>query len=564
MPGLLAADGALASHSGKNRGYEDADVRQGSEVRRHDQVRRRAEVSRQAQISRHAEIGCPRAGSGAAISPRKAAIGCRELATAACDRRSAGFGSAAAAGSNVPGMARRPNRRVLGTGELGRRLIAAFVGVALATATAEVAVSSISSGTDVTQFVRAQEEGLTRAAAVSVGAASDGNLGRDHRLAPTMGMVREIDAVAQLRGPTGRVMMSAPGFASFPARSEFSAPVMVHGKRAGSVTLKFGEMDLGASVAHFEAEQWHVRLYAAAIGVLVAIVVSVAISRRITAPLERLLAAMRARGAGDRRARIGEVTGVGVLREILEGFNTASDAFDRQDRAQRNLVADVAHELRTPVAVLRAGHEAMLDGITEPTPENLGSLRDEVLRLGLVLEDLQALAAAEAAALQLRLVPQDLAEIAGDAAASLSTACAVAGVTLRTELTRVMVTCDYDRMRNVVANLLINATKYTQAGGTAVVETRLTDCGQALLRVSDTGIGIPADELPRATERFFRGRRSDEMAAGSGVGLTIVTQIVRAHHGDLNITSDAGKGTQVTITFPQAAKDRADRRLRRA
>ena len=124
-------------------------------------------------------------------------------------------------------------------------------------------------------------------------------------------------------------------------------------------------------------------------------------AKRITSPLERMLATMRARIAGDRAARVTDVRAVGVLRELLEDFNRAANAFDQQDQAQRNLVANVAHELRTPVAVLQAGHEAMLDGVTEPTPQNLSSLRDEVLRLTRVLEDLQTLAAAEAAAIQL-------------------------------------------------------------------------------------------------------------------------------------------------------------------
>lgn len=302
-----------------------------------------------------------------------------------------------------------------------------------------------------------------------------------------------------------------------------------------------------------QAERWRARIYAAAAGVLVALLVSVLMAKRITSPLERMLATMRARIAGDRAARVTDVRAVGVLRELLEDFNRAANAFDQQDQAQRNLVANVAHELRTPVAVLQAGHEAMLDGVTEPTPQNLSSLRDEVLRLTRVLEDLQTLAAAEAAAIQLRLVRQDFAAIAGAAADSLSAAFEMAGVSLRTDLTPVCIMCDYDRIREVIANLLTNALKYTSSGGEVTVETWPSEPWRALVRVTDTGIGIPPDELPHVTERFFRGRRAAEYAAGSGFGLTIVSELVRAHAGSITIASEPARGTEVTVILPRAA-----------
>ncbi len=366
-------------------------------------------------------------------------------------------------------------------------------------------------------------------------------------------LASEFDSAVQVRSATGRIVVSSPGFAGFRHLHEFGAPILVHGSRVGSVLLRFGPRGLEMAANTLEAERWRARIYAAAAGVLVALLVSVIMARRITAPLERMLATMRARIAGDRAARVTDVRAVGVLRELLEDFNRAANAFDQQDQAQRNLVANVAHELRTPVAVLQAGHEAMLDGVTEPTPQNLSSLRDEVLRLTRVLEDLQTLAAAEAAAIQLRLVRQDFAAIAGAAADSLSAAFEMAGVSLQTDLTPVCIMCDYDRIREVIANLLTNALKYTSSGGAVTVETWPSEPWKALVRVTDTGIGIPPDELPHVTERFFRGRRAAEYAAGSGFGLTIVSELVRAHAGSITIASEPGRGTEVTVILPRAA-----------
>ena len=147
----------------------------------------------------------------------------------------------------------------------------------------------------------------------------------------------------------------------------------------------------------------------------------------------------------------------------------------------------------------------------------------------------------------------DSAAIAGAAADSLSAAFEMAGVSLRTDLTPVCIMCDYDRIREVIANLLTNALKYTSSGGEVTVETWPSEPWRALVRVTDTGIGIPPDELPHVTERFFRGRRAAEYAAGSGFGLTIVSELVRAHAGSITIASEPGRGTEVTVILPRAA-----------
>jgi signal transduction histidine kinase len=214
----------------------------------------------------------------------------------------------------------------------------------------------------------------------------------------------------------------------------------------------------------------------------------------------------------------------------------------------------VVYELRTSIVVLQAGHEVMLDGLIELTLANLMLLRDEVLRLARMVDDLQRLASAEAAALQLRLVPRDLAGTVATAADSLEDAFAAAGLTLERKLAEIQVKCDPLRMHEVTTNLLTNAMKFTPAGGRVVLEAGPDEDhepGMAVLRVTDTGIGIQAGELPLVTQRFFRGQRSAGIA-GSGIGLTIVAELVRAHRGRMDITSEADAGTTVTIRLPAA------------
>ena len=445
------------------------------------------------------------------------------------------------------------SRPAAGIGQLGARLALAFIAVALAAIAVNAVVFALILGSDIGSGVDSQENGLASAAALTAAAGFRGPGWADADLTPLFQLADRAGTAVQVRGNTGRVIGSSPRFASYSSDDAHSTPVIVRGRTVGHVTTRYSSKAIGVMVRGIGATRWRSRLIAAGIAAAIALVVSLVVARAITRPLEQVLEAVRARGAGRRFVRIERVRGIGVLRELLESFNQASRALDERDRLQRNLVADVAHELRTPVAVLQASHEAMIDGVTEPTPENLESLREEVLRLARMVDDLQRLAAAESAALQLKLVPHDLSAVAAEAAAKLRDTFAVAGVGLELRLTEVQVRCDAARMREVVSNLLTNALKFTLPAGCVVLESGPVDgTGIARVRVSDTGIGIPPDELPHVTERFFRGARSHELAAGSGIGLTIVAELVSAHSGELAIASETGEGTEVTVELPKA------------
>ncbi len=447
------------------------------------------------------------------------------------------------------------NGRLLGIGQLGRRLALVFVAVALAAIAINATISAESLGADINAIAAQQEGGLAQSVAVTAAAAYRGNTWAHANLDSALDRAMRGDAGVQVRDRAGAVVGQSPRFFGFPAAHQRVVPITLGHDRIGELTVRFGASSPGAMVRQFEAAKWHTRLAAAGIAALIALVVSLIVARAITRPLEQLLEAVRSRGRGYRAAQIKPVRGIGVIRELLESFNQSAVALDKQDRLRRNLVADVAHELRTPVAVLQASLEAMLDGVTEFTPDAVASLRDEVLRLGKMVEDLQRLAAAESASLQLRLAPHDLAEIAAEAADSLGDAFRVADVWLERRLTEVYVMSDPVRMREVISNLLTNSLKFTPPGGAVRLAVGPDGSGMAAIGVNDTGIGITADELPHVTERFYRGIRSAEMAAGSGIGLTIVAELVAAHNGQLDITSEPGTGTRVTVTLPVAAAE---------
>ena len=443
-----------------------------------------------------------------------------------------------------------------GLGALWLCLAVAFLLVSLLAIVVYITLTGTGSPGAVTAAARHEEFGLTQAAAF-VSSVAYRSAGWTHAdLDPVLDLASQAGASCEIRNRAGRVVGFSRGYATYPVAGEITLPIVairMPGKdpaRIGRITIRFGAQGLAALAMTFQRHQLRARILAAVIVGLIALAASVTTARLIVAPIEAALAAMRARAAGYRDYRIPRVRAPGVLRELLAGFNETSDAFDAMDRAQRNLVADLAHEVRTPVAILQAETEAMADGISEPTPENIGSLKAEVLRLAHMVDGLQRLAAAESAEIELKRHRCDLAEITAEVAGRLDNAFASANVMLITNLEPVVALCDRDRIQNVVSNLLTNALKFTRPGGHVTIQTSRNGDHQAIVRVSDTGIGIPADELPHVTERFFRSRRSAGTVGGSGIGMAIVAELVRAHHGRLTISSEEGRGTQVTFMLP--------------
>jgi two-component system, OmpR family, sensor histidine kinase BaeS len=435
------------------------------------------------------------------------------------------------------------------------QLALAFVGVAISAVVVAGVVAALTVSSDERHFVNREQVNETQG--IALGAAltySPHNWGR--ALSPLMELVHRSGAAAEIRDTRGRVVRSSPGFAGYPPQPEQSLPVTLSGRKVGRklgfLTVRFSSPEILGIRARFERQRWTARIIGGSIGALLAVVVALVVAPRITAPLNRLRRTARDMAAGRRDARIGAVTGFRDLRELGVAFDQMAEALGRQDQVRRNLVADMAHQLRTPISILQAGSEAMLDGVHGLTMSNVESLRDETVRLGRMVDDLQQLSAAEAAAVQLSLRPCDLAAVAAGAADSLSDIFSRSGVYLSRRLDQVTALCDEPRMRDVITNLLSNAAKFTPKGGYVVLETR-AGADSAVLQVTDTGIGIPMAELPHVTERFFRGANSSE-EPGSGIGLAIVDELVRGHHGAMDISSEQGKGTQVTITLPQAPR----------
>jgi two-component system, OmpR family, sensor histidine kinase BaeS len=445
-------------------------------------------------------------------------------------------------------------------GSLTTRLALAFVAVALTAIGLLAALTLWSARSSVQDLVQAQRAQAAAEITAALGEAhqrAGGWAGADLR--PAAALAVAAGARLQLRDAGGGLVddpvlamqqrmgqmhgMGGPG-------PVVDAPVLVAGRQVGAVELRFPAQTPPAASGVRDALVRTV-VVGAVLGIGVALAVGIPIARRITRPVEELTAAARRLSRGDRDARVGSAGGFAELGELGATFDRMAAALQREDELRRALVSDVAHELRTPVTILQASCEELADGLAEPTPERLTSLHQEVLRLGRVVEDLEVLAAAEAAGLRLDLQPVDLAAVAGEVLELLQPRATQARVTLRGELHAAIVSGDPYRLHQITANLIANAVKYTPPGGTVTVTVDHAG-GSVRLVVADTGPGIEPDELPHLFDRFWRGRAATG-TPGSGVGLTVVAELVRAHDGRIEVTSTPGTGTAFTVCLPEAA-----------
>jgi len=220
-------------------------------------------------------------------------------------------------------------------------------------------------------------------------------------------------------------------------------------------------------------------------------------------------------------------------------FRRASAYFGAQDRLRRQLMADVAHELRTPLSILQGRIEGLIDGVYPRDDARMAGLLEETQHLSRLVEDLRTLANAEAGALDLRKEPVDPSDLIREVAGAFDRK-------IEVDAPEEMPLIDIDpvRIREVLLNLLSNAVRHTDGAITirAEIEPR-----RLIIRVIDTGGGIPPDELPRIFDRFHKGRDS----RGSGLGLAIAQTLVKAHGGTIDVASALGKGTTVTVLLPR-------------
>lgn len=269
--------------------------------------------------------------------------------------------------------------------------------------------------------------------------------------------------------------------------------------------------------------------------------------RRAADPVGDVIEAAGRVANGDYSVQIRE-RGPREVRALVSAFNEMIARLKTNDEQRRRLLADVSHELRTPLTVIQGQLEGMLDGIYPIDRAHLEPVLDETQQLAHLIQDLRTLASAETGALDLQKEPIEIATLINETVTPFRAQADSAGVQLTTEIapTLPVLTLDPARIRQVLENLLSNALRYTSRGGTIRVEAARTSERAVSISISDTGAGIPPQDLPHIFERFFKAADS----GGSGLGLAIAKNLVAAHGGEIFAESELGKGTTIRFTLP--------------
>jgi len=289
------------------------------------------------------------------------------------------------------------------------------------------------------------------------------------------------------------------------------------------------------------------------VAAVIALIMAFFLSRRILAPVKSLTSTARLLGNGDFSQRV-NVKDKSELGELADTFNLMAGNLEHTERLRRDMIADSAHELRTPLSNIRGYLEAIRDGVVKPDAATIQSLDEEAIILSRLADDLQALSLAEAGELKLNCQTEDsliLIQQSVDARRLQATA---KGISLSAELPAELrpIRVDSHRISQVLRNLLENAIAHTPEGGTITVTARTKD-NWLEISVADTGEGIPVEDLPNIFERFYRVDKSRTRATGGhGLGLTIAKRFVEVHGGKIEAHSEPGKGSRFSFTVPLA------------
>jgi signal transduction histidine kinase len=332
-------------------------------------------------------------------------------------------------------------------------------------------------------------------------------------------------------------------------------PIIVGEQQAGTLIVASGLGTLTPDQNAFLSQVKWLLVVAAVVAGLAVLLMGSIQARRIVAPVRALADAARRVAAGE-FAQI-PVTSQDELGEMALAFNTMAAELKQQHTLRRRVMADIAHELRTPLSVLQIDLESIEDGLAEPTPEVVTRLQEEVTLLNRLVEDLRMLSLAEAGELKLEVQPVDVAHLVQTAVERVRGAAQDKEVSLTSELPEGLpaVAGDAQRLSQVLSNLLSNALRHTPQGGQIAVGARQVDGKDVRITVQDNGEGIPADELPHVFERFYRtdhARSRD--TGGSGLGLTIARSLVEAHNGRIWVESVEHKGSTFTFSLPVSGK----------
>ncbi|ART51285.1 two-component sensor histidine kinase [Acidovorax carolinensis] len=333
-------------------------------------------------------------------------------------------------------------------------------------------------------------------------------------------------------------------------------PLVVNGHTVGWLTTAPFETVSAAGDVRFAQSQLRASWTMGAVSVLLAALIALWAARALLRPVRQVAEATHRLAAGDYATRV-DIASRDEVGQLARDFNRLAVALERNEQMRRDFMADISHELRTPLGVLNGELEALEDGVRPLTRQSLQSLQAEVATLNKLVSDLYDLSLADAGAMTHRPVPVDLAGVLQASVASFRARLAEAGIALelRLDARALVVAADARRLGQLFGNLLENAVRYTDAGGTLRVAAR-REGGAIVVEFCDSAPGVSPEHLPRLFDRFYRVEASRNRASGgAGLGLAISRRIVEAHRGEISAHASALGGLCIAMRFPLLSAD---------
>jgi signal transduction histidine kinase len=326
---------------------------------------------------------------------------------------------------------------------------------------------------------------------------------------------------------------------------------LVYALRPAPATGWFGRI---GDTFHFLTDFWWQFLVAGALASLIALLMARWLARGMTQPLRDMASAARRMEQGDNAVRV-HTTSRDEVGQLAAAFNRMSGELENLERSRRDLVANVSHELKTPISAIRAHLENLLDGVERPDPDTLQVMLTQSERLGRLVEQLLDLSKLESGEVPLKREPMPLGSLVSQVVSEIQVARPGRAVMLASDIPSELplVAADRERVHQVLFNLVDNAVRFTPAGGTVTVSAHRHN-GAVEVSIADTGVGISPEHLPRLFERFYRvdpARSRDD--GGTGIGLAIARSVVEAHGGHIHAESALGAGSTFTFDLPLAS-----------
>jgi len=326
-----------------------------------------------------------------------------------------------------------------------------------------------------------------------------------------------------------------------------SIPIIVNGEKVGVLIALTSK---GKLEENFITSIRIANIKAGMLATILALAVGIYFSRRISKPLVVLSKAARKIADRDLSHRVPIYT-KDEIGEVGGAFNKMAESLEHNELLRKNLIADVAHELRTPLSILRGNLELLEEDVIKPSPEVFASLHEESIRISRLVDDLQSLSHADAGEMKFDLSMEDLAQIVRTVVLGLSQEAAKKNIEIRVQSTEpVHALIDRYRIGQVLYNLISNAIHYTEQGRVQITVTNLPSYVQ--VEICDNGPGIEEEHLPFLFDRFYRVEKSrNRISGGSGLGLAIAKSFVEAHDGRIWVESKSGEGSKFIFSLPK-------------